>query len=416
MAKKGLKYLVVGAGKMGEAIAYDLAQQNDTGAVRIIDSARIKDKPNSSKAEELAKRLGNPQIEGYKVDASDESHLRGFMKESDVAIGAASYELNLGLSYAAIETGTHFCDLGGNNTVVRRQFELSNEAREKKVKIMPDTGITPGAVSIIAAHGIERIRKAGLSGKKGYPDYLRIRVGGLPQDPKGTLQYQIVFSVQGLINEYIEPVEILKGGKRETVEGMSGLEKNIIFTNVCGSEAMIFEAAHTSGGASTLIETYKGKIKELDCKTLRFPGHFEKVRLLHELGFFDSEFFTGRNIIHPSYMDPESFSPRKMTEQLLEKKLSYKGRDMLLLRLSLGKGRKEFRYEMKDYFDEETGHTAMQRTTGYSAAIIARTMAKNQVKSFGTLRQEKNVPAELFIREWKKRNLLLTERILDKQV
>jgi lysine 6-dehydrogenase len=364
-------YLLLGAGMMGEAIAYDLLQSPRLGSVNILDY-------DGSKAQNLAQKLNDPRATGLKVDASDFGYLSRFMVPFDVVISAVNYDFNLGLTKAAIKAGTHFCDLGGNNQIVEQQFQTHQEAKKKGIRIIPDCGIAPGAVSIITKLGINKLRKIGFPG---YPDYVRIRVGGLPQNPQGPLKYQIVFSVHGLINECKEPAEVLKNRKRELVKSMSGLEK-LVFPEPFG----LMEAAYTSGGSSTLTKTYEGKIKELNYKTIRYPGHWQLMKFLQDQGFFDEELLVNQKII----------PIRKITEALLEKKI-------------LGKDQIEIQYDLIDLFDDLTGHSAMQRTTGYSASIIAQMMANNQIKETGVLYQEKSIPPEIFVKEWRKRNLNLKE-------
>src|SRR5205823_13354745 len=140
--------------------------------------------------------------------------------------------------------------LGGNNAVVDAELALDAQAKAAGVNIIPDCGLAPGMVAVLVAHGAQRFE---------HLDEVHIRVGGLPQNPKPPLDYQLVFSVEGLINEYIEPARIIGGGKIETVESMTELE-DIEFPPPFGK----LEAFQPSGGTSTLPDTFLGRVRELD--------------------------------------------------------------------------------------------------------------------------------------------------------
>jgi len=375
-------YLILGAGKMAEAIAYDVLKYANPGRVNLVDT-------NSANLRTLERKLG---VDIVVADVSDSSGVFNLMKEFDVAISAVPYRFNANLSQAAIDSGTHFCDLGGNDSIVKRQFSLGNLAKDKGVKIMPGCGIAPGAVSVIAKYGIDMFE-----GDNGVmPGYVKIRVGGLPQNPKGVLGYANVFSVNGLINECKVKTDILKDGKRVRVPAMTGLEEQI-FQGGFGK----LEAAYTSGGSLTLTETYVGKIKNLDYKTLRYLGHWEKMALLRWMGLFSE---------NPQNVLGKKLVPRELLEGILEDALPKDKGDVMLVRVLVGgEGAGELGFDMIDRYNGDTGHTAMQRTTGYSASIVAQMLVNGDISDFGTLTQEGSVPADKFLGEWKKRGLVLEE-------
>jgi lysine 6-dehydrogenase len=378
-------YLVLGAGMMGEAVAYDLLQSRKTKRVSILDY-------DLSKAKDLEQRLRDERVDVMQADASDIRFMKGYMHGFDAAVSAVAYDFNLALTEAAISAGTHLCDLGGNNRIVEKQFALHEQAKKRGVKIVPDTGIAPGAVSILTAHGINRLEVPPED-----IDYVKIRVGGLPLDPEGLLRYMKVFSVHGWINECKEPTEIIHDYERKTVPSMTYLE-TLEFPAPFGR----MEAVYTSGGSSTLTKTFEHTIRRLDYKTIRYPGHWPILAALNKLGFFDEK---------PAI---DNTSPRQLTEHLLDKAVSYDGKDVILARITLGttpvKGKaRELEFNLIDIHDDSTGHTAMQRTTGYSASIIAQMMANNIITDTGVLYQELSVPPAAFVRRWRKRGIKLTE-------
>jgi lysine 6-dehydrogenase len=381
---KGKQYLVVGAGMMGEAIAYDLLKSPNVGRVRIVDI-------DPNKAAALAGRLVKQLSSSAKVEVDhwDGVAFAKLVDGFDAVVGAAHYGINVELTKACIAAGCHFVDLGGNNHVVKQQVGLSDRAAKAGVGVMPACGIAPGAVSVLVAYAVDAV---------GDPDYVRIRVGGLPLKPQGPLKYALVFSASGLINECHEMVEVLKDGKPRMVEPLTGLETER-FREPFGT----LEAVFTSGGTATLTETYKDRVKELNYKTLRYPGHWQAMTVMRGLGYWDdTPVDLGNKVV---------VSPRALTERLLAENLPKTPEDALVMRISVGHGRPrhftEMRLDMIDVFDAATGHTAMQRTTGYTASIIAQMLANGVVKGRGTLRLEQSVPPEAFLQEWRKRGLVV---------
>jgi lysine 6-dehydrogenase len=377
---EGKKYLVFGVGMQGLAIAHDLLRSPGTERVTVVDR-------DDARVEAAVRRLDDPRVTGATADATDLPFVTALMYGHDCVIAAASYELNLGLTRAAIAAGCHYCDLGGNNDVVAAQFLLADDAVSRGLRVLPDCGIAPGAVSVLAKHAMSRVPDA---------ERVLIRVGGLPQTPRGPLKYGIVFSARGLVSNYCEPTEILWEGKREMVPSLGGRE----YQNFPSLARL--EAAYTSGGSSTLTQTYEGRIKYLDYKTLRWEGHWDVVTMMRDLGLFA----TDRAID----VDGLSLTPRDFTERLLDETLPKGEPDMLVLRVAaLNRDRQGVVFDLIDRSDPVTGHSAMQRTTGYSASICAQMLVSGEITPSGVLKHEDVVPAQRFIEEWAKRGINLTE-------
>jgi lysine 6-dehydrogenase len=337
---------------MGRAIAADL--QRNGFAVRVADSS-------AAASKSLARDLGCAAAE---VDASTPASVVPLMKGHDVALSAVPYFLNEGLAKAAVEAGCHFVDLGGNEDVVRKELALDKAARKKGVCLVPDCGLAPGMVSFLAAWGIADAVK---------PKRVKIRVGGLPQHPKPPLNYQIVFSIHGLINEYSGWCTTVKGGKLSKSRAMTGVER-VEFEGLGALEAF-----HTSGGASTLPYTYAGKLRELEYKTLRYPGHCAAIRKLMKA--------MSREELHAH----------------LEKTVPSAGPDLVAVKVEVDDWSVSLVDRAKD------GLSAMMRTTGFSAAIVAQLVAKGRARRTGALIQERDfVPGE-FVRELVNRGFALVE-------
>ena len=380
-----MKILVLGAGRMGHGAAYDLIHNSPTvEAVTVADF-------DLKKAEAVAEQVGTSRIAAHHVDASNESDIARLMQGHDSAISCVNYWYNESLSRAAIATGTNFCDLGGNNYVVDAQLAMDDEARAAGINIIPDCGLAPGMVSILAMHGAAKFDRV---------DEIHIRVGGLPQDPQPPLDYQLVFSVEGLINEYIEVARVIREGEITEVPSMTELES----LEFAGFPPL--EAFQTSGGTSTLPDTFLGQIKELDYKTIRYAGHCEKFKAMIDLGLCSSEEIVA---------DYVKVKPRKVFGELLQKHLPADGPDYVLVRLEfVGTGGKtaRLRYDIVDKYDPATGLSAMMRTTAFPASIIAQMMAKEEVLMRGATPQEKAIDPAAFVAELERRNILIDEKFI----
>jgi lysine 6-dehydrogenase len=364
-----MRFTVLGAGMVGRAIVFDLCRREEVTEVRLADcSLEI--------AEEVASRYGNGKATPCLLDASNEDEVRKVVSGSVVAIGAISYRFNEMFTRIAIDEGVHFVDLGGNNDVVSSQFALSKKAVEANVAIVPDCGIAPGAVSIFAARLLELMPTA---------DTVKLRVGGLPLNPLPPFNYQVVFSVEGLINEYKEETVSLKNGEIITRPSLVDLEL-VEFPEPFG----ILEAFNTSGGASTLPHTFKDRLKNLDYKTLRYQGHCNLINALFALGLSDEE---------PVLVDGVRIAPRKLLQHQISKTLSTEGPDVILTLIEAIGSKGKVSLRIIDKADEKTGLSAMARCTAFPATTIAVMLATGGIEARGTLKQEESIPAERFIEE-----------------
>jgi lysine 6-dehydrogenase len=353
-----MRLLVLGGGKMAKAIAYDLSRQTDVKVV-VVASRSI------SGPKQIAKELKSKKITPIAINVSNQKEVVTLMKKFECCVSAVPYIFNYNLAKAAVKAKCHFVDLGGNNSVVEQEFSLSKAAKQADIAIVPDSGLAPGLVSNLTALGLLEFKDKVQS--------VKLRVGGLPQRPKGDLQYMIVFSVKGLVNEYIEPVKVIENFKIKTIPPMHPPEK--IYFKGYG----FLEAFPTSGGTSTLPKSFKGKIKNLNYKTIRYPGHAEKINTLIELGLSSSE-----------KIEKLGISPRQVLEHQLIQKYSMQGKDLVLLKVILESKKKRVSYTL---IDKEKGKlTAMMRCTGFPAAAIALMLARGQIIKRGTLKHEYDIP------------------------
>jgi len=383
-----MKILVLGAGRMGLGAAFDLAQATDVQAVTVADL-------DLTRACAVVETIGSPKLEAAQVDVANSAGVVQLMRGHDAAISCVVYHHNLNLAHAAIEARVNFCDLGGNNSVVDAELALDQSARDANINIIPDCGLAPGMVSVLVAHGAARF--ASLAS-------VHIRVGGLPQHPRPPLDYQIVFSAEGLINEYVERARVIRDGRITEVDSMTEIEQ-LEFPSPFGQ----MEAFQTSGGTSTLPESFLGRVRELDYKTIRYPGHCEKFKLLIDLGLASST-----DLIE---VDGLTITPRRVLSEMLLRRLPADEPDVVLIRVEF-QGRlldgKEgaLRYDIIDRFDERKGLSAMMRTTAFPASIIAQMMARGEVTQKGAIPQERCVPPDLFVAALAARDIRINEQII----
>ena len=376
-----MKIAVLGAGLMGRAALFYLSSAAGVEKVGIYDI-------DLNLAQKISKEFGQGLAVAGKLDAKDEEAAAEILSEYDAAISCITYRYNPGLTRAAIKAKCHLVDLGGNNDVVDIQRALDSQAIAAGIIAVPDCGLAPGMVAVMVADGVSRLDKT---------DSVKIRVGGLPEKPRPSLNYQMVFSAEGLINEYWEPCVILENGRKKMVDPMTAVE-TWEFDGVGQLEAF-----YTSGGTSTLPDTYGGKIPFLDYKTIRYPGHCQLFRPMLEIGLASRE---------PLDVEGKMVEPRALFKAVLDSNLSFGEPDLVLVRVTVagqsnGSGC-EFVYEIIDRYDAKSGLTAMMRTTAFPAAIVAWMAASGKIKERGVKPQELVVDPSLFFAELKKRGIELT--------
>ncbi|MHA2502885.1 MAG: saccharopine dehydrogenase family protein [Candidatus Kariarchaeaceae archaeon] len=372
-------YVVFGIGMMGEALVYDLLTYDVSCTVSIIEYSQGRIDQIREKWTDWDHRVTYYNLS---VEKHQDEILR-ILEESDVAFGAIDYKFNLLLTEWCIEKGTHFLDLGGNPDVVNAQHALSQDALGKGVTVIPDCGLAPGMANVIAS---------GLLRRMDAPHECHIRVGGLPQEPKGILKYQQVFSIRGLTNEYKEDAIVIRDSEIKTVRSMTELE-TLHFREPFGE----MEAFQTAGGTSSLPELYAGKINELTYKTIRYPGHMQYFRFLLDFDLLSDE-------------KVGEYTPREIIEQKLVDHLPKGGEDVVLIRVfvsGISEGlSKAFVWECIDHPDI---FTAMGRTTSYPISIIGQMIANGTISTKGVVPGETAVPFEKFVEELEKRGIVFQQ-------
>lgn len=379
-----MRMLVLGAGLQGSACAYDLLQNDEVTEVRLAD-LHMEHLPDFLSPYSGKRLIPTP------LDVREQEAVGALMRQSDAVMSAIPYYFNLDLAKQAVAAGVHFCDLGGNTEIVFEQKELDAKAREKGITVIPDCGLAPGMVNILSEYGISRLDTV---------DEVKILVGGLPQHPEPPLNYQIVYSLEGVLDYYTTLSWIVRNGVRTQVKALSEREP-VVFDAPVGE----LEAFHTAGGLSTMAFRYEGKIPSMEYKTLRYPGHAVIMEAIRDLGLLDQD---------PIDVKGGHVSPRDVAIAVMEPHLTKPGsRDLVALRVKV-RGTKSGKpttitWELVDYFDEKHGISAMMRTTGYSLSITGQMQARGDITLKGVHTPDECVPAKPYIAELAKRGINIRE-------
>jgi lysine 6-dehydrogenase len=379
-----MKMLVLGAGLQGCACAYDLLQQSDVEEVRLAD-LHIDHLPA------FLHGYTPPRLIPTPLDVRDREALRALMREADAVMCALPYYFNLEMTRHAIDCDAHFCDLGGNTEIVFQQKKLDDSARTRNLSVIPDCGLAPGMVNILAEYGISQLDAV---------ESVKIFVGGLPQQPEPPLNYHIVYSLEGVLDYYTTLSWVLRNGRRTRVKALSERE-SVDFPEPVGE----LEAFHTAGGLSTMAFRYEGMIPEMEYKTLRYPGHAEIVEAIRDLGFLDLEPVDVKGV----RVIPRDLAITVMTPRLRRPE----GRDLVALRVVVrGTKNGEPRtraWELLDYFDEERKVSAMMRATGFSLAITGLMQARGDIQKRGVHTPDEAMPPEPYIAALAERGVKIRE-------
>jgi lysine 6-dehydrogenase len=386
-----MKVLVIGSGRMGYAAAFDLAR---SPGVEVVTLADQDPKRLTEARDRIRKALRTDSVHARTVLLPEDPALDGLLAEHDACLSAVPYWFNPELARAAVEAGTHFCDLGGNIFSVDAELALDARARSRGVTLIPDCGLAPGMANVVAARAVELLGE-------GEIERISIRVGGLPLSPKPPLGYELTFSVEGLINEYVEPCRVLRDGEIVEVPGLSEVE-----TLEFPAPFRELEAFQTSGGTSRMPLTYRGRVRDLDYKTIRYPGHAERFRLLVDLGLTSSDPVTTD--------DGVTVSPRRVLGRLLTDRLNPTGEDVVLVRVD---GRAQRSGRARAYRaqlvcrSDEWGRSAMMRTTSDPTSIVAQMMARGRTRGPGAGTPESMVPPGPLLAELAERGIRFEETL-----
>ena len=375
-----MKFLVLGAGAQGSACAFELLQRPEVDRVVLADLDVNEPRP-------FLKHFLGGALELLTLDATDEVAVRRALESVGGVASALPYYFNLDMTRLAIESKANFCDLGGNTEIVDQQRKMTVQAQERDVSVVPDCGLAPGMVNILAQGGIDALDET---------ESVKIYVGGLPQVPEPPLNYQLVYSLEGVLDYYTTPVLVLEGGEVIDKEPLTGVE-TVTFEALGELEAFL-----TAGGISRMPYRYRGLIPSMSYKTLRYPGHCELMKSMRNLGLMD---------LDPVEIGGASVVPRDLLIKVLDTKLRKpSGKDLVVMRVvidgAIDGASRTVTYEMVDYYDQDQEITAMMRTTGYSLGATAYMQAAGLIPK-GVHTPSECVPAEMYIQQLANRGIVI---------
>jgi lysine 6-dehydrogenase len=361
------KILVLGAGMIGGVLAGELAK---SGAEVVVGDREPRTIPG---------------CKVVKMDFLDRGALMTAMKAGyDVVSSAVPGSMGFGVMETAIKAGVDLVDVSFGE---ENPLTLNEKAKNAGIMIVPDCGVAPGFSNFLVGLGMTKVKN---------PREAHIKVGGLPQKPKPPLNYRLVFSAEAVVDEYTRRARIVKNGKAVEVEALSGLE-SFEFPGVGELECFYTD------GLRTLVDTLK--LKDMDEKTIRYPGHVEKVKTMVDMGLFAKE---------PKIL---GVSPRDFMEAFISSTMRLgKGEgDITILEVEVRGENGAVTYRMLDKFDEKNNITSMARTTGYPIAVLSLLVARKEIEKKGVVPLEilggDTRVSKLILKELNARNIKIDEKI-----
>jgi len=384
-----MRLTVIGAGSIGAAVVRELCSRDDE-----VDQVQVCD-TRSRALQRLHDQVDSPLLRSFQVDARDMNVLSQIVKGSDCVISCVPSDLNPDLAELCLGGGVHFCDLGGNDTIVQQELALAERAREKSVWIVPNCGLAPGLVNVLCLRGIDQLDRT---------QGAFIRVGDVPLHPDPPFNFRISWSAERVLDDYTNPARLIENGEVVEVEALSR-DETIHFEAAPFDE---MEAFCTQGGLSTLTDTLSGRVQDLDHKTIQWPGHAQQMRFVVGLGLGEDRKIGVRT--HLTYRD---VLVRRMRDRL-----GGDYEDAVLMRVLL-RGEKDGEpttivYEMVERYGEGLHDSAMMRCTAVPTAVTALLLAREQAVSGGGAGvPEEVVPRATFLQAVADRGLDVQREQLD---
>jgi len=348
-----LKVIILGAGLVGNVIAQDLAE-NPEIQVTVADI-------NQEVLDNLSSKI---DLQTVTADLSNQEMIKVIIEDHDLVIGALPGFMGYQTLKTVIEEGKNIVDI---SFFEEDPFSLDELAKEKDVTAVIDCGVAPGLSSIVLGYVDSLIDET---------ESFLCYVGGLPQVREWPFEYKAPFSPSDVIEEYIRLARYIEDGEEVIKPALS--EPELIEFDEVGT----LEAFNTDG-LRTLLRTFD--IPNMKEKTLRYPGHIEKMRMLRETGFFDKQEIEVNGVM---------ISPRDLTSKLLFKtwKMEPGDEDLTVMRIVIDgkKDDKKIRYsfEMLDKYDREKEIISMARTTGYTCTAVASLILKGIYNEKGIIPPE----------------------------
>lgn len=377
-------YAILGAGMQGTAVAYDLAKHASPARVKMLDVSLDQATKAAWRVNDL---VGTKVCEPVEVDALEHQQLVDALEGVDVLCSCVPYWMHPQVARACVDSMTSMCDLGGNTEITLETLALDDEAKAAGISLVPDCGLAPGLVNNLGCYCIENLDEV---------ESIKLYCGVLPQNPKPPFNYKLTFNVEGLVTEYDFQAVTIREGKIHLVDTLTEIESLQI------DELGEMEAFVTSGGTSTAPYTFEGKVPNYEYKTIRFPGHCERIKIFKDFGFWSTEAVE---------VDGCKVVPRHLFYNVFGPALSkFEDKDLCAVR-AVGVGTKDgvpkrIQIDIFDRQCDDTGFTSMERLTGFSMAVYAKDIAEGVIPA-GAHRYEMAMTGGRFVAEIQKRGVVL---------
>ncbi|MFX0091217.1 MAG: saccharopine dehydrogenase family protein [Candidatus Hodarchaeota archaeon] len=379
-----MRIIVLGGGLVGSIIAKDLAEENDFD----ITLADVRERRLRELAEETKLNI-------LVADLSDPKVIQKIIADQDLVVGALPGSLGINMLRTVIEAGKNIVDVTSSGS--SNQLELNGLAREKGVTAITTMGVAPGMTNLIVGH---------LDNLLDETEKILILVGGLPVIREWPFEYKITWSAADLLRMYSRSARYFEYGQLVEKPALSEVE----LVNLPGVGTL--EAFNTDGLGS-LIHTLK--VPDMKEKTLRYPGHAEKMQIFKEAGFFSEKLID---------LGGGKIKPITLAAKILSSALELKENeeDLVIMRIIVegkkGKKRIRYTYNLLDYFDKQSKITAMARNTAFPCAIMARLVARGEYSHAGISPPEyisRNEPSVYtkIMQELEKRQIHYKESIVE---
>ncbi|MES2614758.1 MAG: saccharopine dehydrogenase C-terminal domain-containing protein [Bdellovibrionota bacterium] len=341
------KVVIFGAGKIGRLVSIFLAQTNDY-AITLVDL-------NTHFLERVKKLQSTQNIEYEVSDFSNEEEIKKVLTGKHYALSCAPFFCNNKIAEVASALNVHYLDLTED---VKTTNYIKKIAKNSSCAFIPQCGLAPGFITIVANHLVKKFDSI---------EDVKMRVGALPMYPHNRLKYNLTWSTDGLINEYCNDCEVIMDGTLHTVQPLEGEER----FNIEGEE---YEAFNTSGGLGTFAESLSGRVKNMDYKSIRYPGHREiLLTLLHDLKFKED---------------------RDGLKKLFERAIPHTFQDVVIIFVTVTGQKKG--YFCQENYSKKIVHTvidgenwgAIQITTAAGICAVLDLHAHGEIQQKGFIKQE----------------------------
>lgn len=386
-----MKIAILGAGTVGASLAKLLCREDSISSIIVIDQ-------NGNALAEVEESCPKAKLRTYRINIEKEHTITSLIKGFDCLVSALPHSYNLKLAELAIRVGINYIDFGGNDEILEKQIALNDEAVKKNLWLIPNCGMAPGLVNILAMNGYEQFDEV---------DSIHFWASSLPKEPKPPFNYQLVFSPAGLVHEYFDPVYILKNGKVTTVEPLKGYE-SIRFESQ--PEVGELEAFYVSGSVTSLVRQLEGKVKDLSYKTLRYPGHRDIVKALQVLGFDSKQIIDIRTNL--TYQD--------LLVRQIQKNLPKGQKDIVLVKIVIEGVRKgesiQQIYELTHENTLDESISSLMMCAAVPTMIIAEMIGSHKLNGKGGVTPpERVIPKDEFLKSLKQKGIevRITENILN---